>query len=120
MRKHLVVIVRHVSHGKDIQLCFTTTTCNVDWEQNWKGDTASDQASNNGHFQEPQEQITVQRMVVKDMAVWNIEEGAKETKKLVWKFGRSFAIAQSERLFAEDSQGSSNRSGMLPIKVLGR
>lgn len=84
MRKHLVVVVRYVSKRKDIELRFTTTSRDIDWEQDGKGNAASDQTSNDSHLQETQEQVAVQRVVVQDITVRNVEKVAEPCKDSIW------------------------------------
>jgi hypothetical protein len=77
VRKHLVVVVRYVSKRKDIELRFTTSSSYVDREQDGKGNAASDQTSNDSHLQKTQEQVTVQRVVVQDITIRNVEKVAE-------------------------------------------
>lgn len=84
MRKHLVVVVRYVSKRKDIELRFTTSSSYVDWEQDRECDAATDQTSDDSHLEETQEQVTVQRVVVQDIAIRNIEKVAEPCKDSIW------------------------------------
>lgn len=51
MSEELVVVVRHVRHGQDVQLRFPTATRDVDREKYWKGNEASHQAGDYGDLE---------------------------------------------------------------------
>jgi hypothetical protein len=92
VRKQLVVVVRYVSEREDVELRFTSTTCDVDRKQYREGDAAADQTSNDSHLQQTQEQITIQRM-------------------MKWL---------NHPKSPSGSFGDRSRSSILPKKVLGR
>lgn len=77
MGKILVVVVGHIRQSENVQLGLATPTSGVDWEQDRKCDAASDQASDDGHFQQPQEKKAIQRVVIEDIAVRSVEESTE-------------------------------------------
>ena len=83
MRKHLVIVVRDISERKDVKLRFASTSSDVNGEQDREGDAAADQTRDNSHLQQTQEQVAVQRVVVQDITVRNIEKVAEPSKKSI-------------------------------------
>ena len=51
VRKHLVVIIGHISKGYDIQLRLATATSCIDGKQDWERYTASDKAGDDTHLE---------------------------------------------------------------------
>jgi len=83
VRKHLVVVVRDISERKDVELRFAPASSNVDRKQDREGDTATNQTSDNSHLQQTQEQVAVQRVVVQDITIGNIEEVTEPSKESI-------------------------------------
>jgi hypothetical protein len=84
VRKHLVIIVRHISQRKDVKLRFTAPTSDVNWQKYRESDAAAHQTSDDRHLQETQEQVSIQRVMVEDIAIRNAKEVAEPTKEPIW------------------------------------
>lgn len=76
--------VRYVAESEDIKLLQPAAACCVDWKQDWECDKATDEATNDGDFQQPQEQVAVERpSSIKDVRVRNVEEGADPVEQAI-------------------------------------
>jgi len=86
VRKHLVVVVCYISKREDVKLRFASASSDVDRKQDREGDAAANQTSDNSHLQQTQEQVAVQRVVVQDITIGNIEEVAEPSKESIRQF----------------------------------
>lgn len=66
-----VVVVRHVAECEDIELPLSTPAGDVDGKEDWPCYDAANQADNHGDFEEAQEEVTIERVVVQDPGVWD-------------------------------------------------
>lgn len=52
-------------------------TGSIDWEQDWPGNAAADQTSNNRELKEAKEKIGVETLMLENERIWNRPEGGK-------------------------------------------
>jgi hypothetical protein len=81
----ILAILIDVGEGKNIELLLSTTTVPVDRKQDRESQATTDKTYNRQHLEESQVQISIERLAVKNIFVWNAFEAPKPAELRVGK-----------------------------------
>lgn len=78
------VIGLDVAKAKDVELLLTASSCRIDWEQDRPGDTTAHETDHDGEFAVPQEEVAIERVVLKDVFIWDLLHEGDPSKECIW------------------------------------
>lgn len=81
----VLAILVDIREGQNIKLLLTTAPCTIDRKENWERQAAANKANDCYHLEEPQVQVSVQRLVIENIFVGDIFETAKPVRPPFWK-----------------------------------
>jgi hypothetical protein len=70
-----------VGECEQIELLSTATTSSIDWEEDWPSDAAADKADHREHLHISQEQVRVDRLVLKSIRIGDLPELAEPIER---------------------------------------
>ena len=73
-RAHMCI---DVGKCEQIELCLSATTSSIDWEEDRPSDAAADKADHHKHSHVSQEQVRVDRLVLKSIGIGDLPELAE-------------------------------------------
>ena len=82
-----VISLHDIAHTEQVELDLSTAPSDVDWKEDWPSDAAADEANGRCNLQIAEEQIAVERLVIQDIGVRNLEESpnpVEETFGKIW------------------------------------
>lgn len=81
----VLAILVDIREGQNIKLLLTTAPCTIDRKENRERQAAANKANDCYHLEEPQVQVSVQRLVIENIFVGDIFETAKPVRPPFWK-----------------------------------
>jgi hypothetical protein len=73
-------ILIDIREGQYVKLLLTTTTCRVHWKENGESQASSNKTYNGQHLEKSKIQISIERLVVENIFIWNTFEATKPVK----------------------------------------
>lgn len=106
-----VVSLHDIAHAKEVKLDLPTTPRDVDGEEDRPSDAAADETDGRCNLQISEEQIAIERLVIQDIGVRNLEESSDPIEETFGKVWGAFPGTVSFCLRARDTHPVVTYSG---------
>ena len=77
-----------VAEADHVQLNLASTTSSIDGEQDRPCNQTADEANSHRYLEVAQKEITVQGVMVEDIAIWDLAESAEPIEHAFWQIWR--------------------------------
>jgi len=88
----VTVLIDDIAKGQEIELLLPVTSSSIDGEKDGPGNAASDEADSDGDLEIAKEEEAIERMVIEDVAIWNLKESPQPVEKALGKIRRAFSV----------------------------
>ena len=85
-----VVSLHNIAHAEQVELDLPTTPGDVDWKEDWPSDAAADETDGRCNLQVSEEQIAIERLVIQDVGIGNLEKSSNPIEETFGKIWRAF------------------------------
>ena len=82
----------NVTETDEVQLLLASAACRIDREEDRPCDETADEADDGRHFEISKQEEAIERVVIEDIAVWNLVESANPVEHAIGKFRRSLPM----------------------------
>jgi hypothetical protein len=114
-RAHLCI---DIGECEQIELCLSAATSSIDWEEDWPSDAGADKADHHKHLHISQEQVRVDRLVLKSIGIRDLPKLAEPIEHTS-RQGRSALSEKKTSDYVIANWMITYCSRKVPKKVLG-
>ena len=93
----IAVFVLDIAEADHVELLLASSTCGIDGEEDWEGDTTANEAHGGRNLEVAEKEVPIQRVVVEHIAIRYLEEGSKPIEHSTWQSRRAFPITQAHQ-----------------------
>ena len=81
----VLAILADIREGQNIKLLLSSAPCSIERKENRELQAAANKVNDRYHLEEPQIQVSVQRLVIQNIFIGDVFETAKPVRPPFWK-----------------------------------
>ena len=92
MSVETILGVGDIAETDDIQLLLASAACRIDREEDWPSHETADETDGHRNLEVPQQEETIESVVIEDIAVWDLVESANPVEHAIGKIWRPLPV----------------------------